>query len=214
MTIRYYWLLFHLLRLAVVQGTTTSSSSSSNHHHLHHHHPEKNKMSQQLAPLKGSTVNVAMLTSGGLAPCLSASIAELVKAWLTVYQAGDITGLTFRFYRSGYKGLLTGDSFFLAVDDTNKATTLATQIEALNSLGGSPIGNSRVKVCFVLFYSQWWWPMTDFVVTLFSLDDRSCFWIDCHFIFLRFLIFFLSCISLVFLFFLCLFVCLFFHVSI
>ncbi|KAL7574174.1 hypothetical protein ACA910_014852 [Epithemia clementina (nom. ined.)] len=98
-------------------------------------------MSQQLTPLKGSHVNVAMMTSGGLAPCLSASIAQLVKAWMAALRQGDITGLTFRFYFLGYKGLLTGDSFTLPIDDT-----LETKIEALNSLGGSPIGNSRVKL--------------------------------------------------------------------
>uniref|UniRef100_A0A7S2YGF5 Phosphofructokinase domain-containing protein n=1 Tax=Entomoneis paludosa TaxID=265537 RepID=A0A7S2YGF5_9STRA len=96
-------------------------------------------MPVQQAPIKGTNVNVAMMTSGGLAPCLSASIAQLVKYWVEAYKAGDISGLNFRFYIGGYKGLLTGDSFVLDEADWPKC-------EALNTLGGSPIGNSRVKL--------------------------------------------------------------------
>ena len=50
-----------------------------------------------------------------------------------------IAGLTFRMYRGGYKGVLLGDSFLLPESEW-------TQCDALNHLGGSPIGNSRVKV--------------------------------------------------------------------
>lgn len=96
-------------------------------------------MPSQQAPIKGQNVTVAMMTSGGLAPCLSASIAQLVKYWAEALKAGEITGLTFRFYIGGYKGLLTGDSFILAEADWPKC-------EALLNLGGSPIGNSRVKL--------------------------------------------------------------------
>ena len=96
-------------------------------------------MPVQGTPLKGQSVNVAMMTSGGLAPCLSASIAQLVNYWVNALKAGEITGLTFRMYKSGYKGLLTGDSFVLSEADWDKCA-------ALNKLGGSPIGNSRVKV--------------------------------------------------------------------
>lgn len=96
-------------------------------------------MPVQQAPIKGTNVNVAMMTSGGLAPCLSASIAQLVKYWAEALKAGEITGLTFRFYIGGYKGLLSGDSYVLEEADWPKC-------EALLKLGGSPIGNSRVKV--------------------------------------------------------------------
>lgn len=96
-------------------------------------------MPVQGTPVRGQKVNVAMMTSGGLAPCLSSSIAQLVEHWVAAYRAGEITGLTFRFYKSGYKGLLTGDSFVLDEADWDKC-------KSLNKLGGSPIGNSRVKL--------------------------------------------------------------------
>jgi 6-phosphofructokinase len=84
-------------------------------------------------------MKVAMMTSGGLAPCLSASIAQLVKYWSAALKDGKIASLSIRFYRDGYKGVLIGDSFLL--DEG-----LWEECDALNYLGGSPIGNSRVKV--------------------------------------------------------------------
>lgn len=84
-------------------------------------------------------MNVAMMTSGGLAPCLSSSIAHLSQYWLEALQAGKISGLTIRMYRSGYKGVLTGDSFVVPQEDLGK-------LSVLHDLGGSPIGNSRVKL--------------------------------------------------------------------
>ena len=102
--------------------------------------PPTYTMSHQFKPLTGTNVTVAMMTSGGLAPCLSASIALLTKYWVEAYRAGQITGLKFVMYRSGYKGLLTGDSFVLEESDWDKCGSLLY-------LGGSPIGNSRVKVC-------------------------------------------------------------------
>ena len=89
--------------------------------------------------LAGKHVNVAMMTSGGLAPCLSSSISLLSKYWIEAYRAGTISGLTLRFYNAGYKGVLIGDSFVVPESDWNT-------LECLNFLGGSPIGNSRVKV--------------------------------------------------------------------
>lgn len=89
--------------------------------------------------LQGKHVNVAMLTSGGLAPCLSASIAQLVHYWVQALKEDRIAGLSFRMYRGGYKGVLLGDSFLLP-------ETEWAQCNALNHLGGSPIGNSRVKL--------------------------------------------------------------------
>ena len=89
--------------------------------------------------LTGKHVNVAMMTAGGLAPCLSSSISLLAKYWVGAYREGKISGLSFRFYTSGYKGLLLGESFTVPEQDWES-------MEALNFLGGSPIGNSRVKV--------------------------------------------------------------------
>jgi len=89
--------------------------------------------------LNGSHVNVAMMTSGGLAPCLSSSISQLAKYWVEALRNGLISGLTLRMYKDGYKGVLIGDSF--VVPETEWAG-----MEALNFLGGSPIGNSRVKL--------------------------------------------------------------------
>jgi 6-phosphofructokinase len=90
--------------------------------------------------LSSSHVNVAMMTSGGLAPCLSSSVAQLVHYWSKALKDGKISSLTFRMYIDGYKGILTGDSFLLPEETWE-------QCDALNYLGGSPIGNSRVKVC-------------------------------------------------------------------
>jgi len=89
--------------------------------------------------LKGKHVNVAMLTAGGLAPCLSSSICHLAKHWIKSYRAGEISGLTIRFYKDGYRGLLIGDSF--VVPEAEWPT-----MDALDLIGGSPIGNSRVKL--------------------------------------------------------------------
>lgn len=86
-----------------------------------------------------SHVNVAMLTAGGLAPCLSSSVAHLVANWVAALKAGKISGLTIRMYKDGYKGLLTGDSFVVPSE-------ILEDISSLHDLGGSPIGNSRVKL--------------------------------------------------------------------
>lgn len=86
-----------------------------------------------------STYNVAMLTSGGLAPCLSSAVAHLIHYWNEALKNGKIANLTIRMYRDGYKGLLTGDSFLVPQE-------IWEDCAVLQDLGGSPIGNSRVKV--------------------------------------------------------------------
>lgn len=91
-------------------------------------------------------MKVAMMTSGGLAPCLSASVAQLVRYWAAALKEGKIASLSIRMYLDGYKGILIGDSFLL--DEA-----LWEECDALNYLGGSPIGNSRVKVCILWFAS-------------------------------------------------------------
>jgi len=89
----------------------------------------------------GHRENVGILTSGGLAPCLSSSIASLIKSWTTALNNPDnpLQSLTIRCYRHGYRGVLKGDSFLLEADQWDK-------VDYLYNLGGSPIGNSRVKL--------------------------------------------------------------------
>ena len=48
-------------------------------------------------------MTIALLTSGGIAPCLSASIGEITKNYLEKFPEATIIG-----YLNGYKGLLTG----------------------------------------------------------------------------------------------------------
>ena len=77
---------------------------------------------------------VAILTAGGFAPCLSAAIGGLIERYTAVAPEVEIIA-----YRHGYQGLLKGD--FLVVDDTVRANAAL-----LDKFGGSPIGNSRVKL--------------------------------------------------------------------
>jgi pyrophosphate--fructose-6-phosphate 1-phosphotransferase len=77
---------------------------------------------------------VAMLTAGGLAPCLSSAVAGLIERYTEVAPEARIL-----VYRNGYAGLLTGDS--VEVDEGVRASA-----HLLHRFGGSPIGNSRVKL--------------------------------------------------------------------
>ena len=77
---------------------------------------------------------VAMLTAGGLAPCLSSAVGGLIERYSEV--APDVRLIA---YRNGYAGLLTGD--FVEVSDELRATA-----GRLHAFGGSPLGNSRVKL--------------------------------------------------------------------
>ena len=79
-------------------------------------------------------MKIAFLTSGGIAPCLSASIGRLVKNYLTNYPDTEIIG-----YLNGYKGLLLGNSISFP-------KSLLGNIDKFYQFGGSPIGNSRVKL--------------------------------------------------------------------
>ncbi len=81
-----------------------------------------------------SIKRVGILTAGGLAPCLSSAIGALIEAYTE--QVPEIEILC---YRSGYKGLLRGDSF--VVDEHSRKNAAI-----LHQHGGSPIGNSRVKL--------------------------------------------------------------------
>ncbi len=77
---------------------------------------------------------VALLTAGGLAPCLSSAIGGLIERYTEI--APDIEIIA---YRSGYKGLLLGDSYKVTPEVRESA-------HILHRYGGSPIGNSRVKL--------------------------------------------------------------------
>eukprot|EP00590_Aulacoseira_subarctica_P010018 CAMPEP_0172421188 /NCGR_PEP_ID=MMETSP1064-20121228/7456_1 /TAXON_ID=202472 /ORGANISM="Aulacoseira subarctica , Strain CCAP 1002/5" /LENGTH=410 /DNA_ID=CAMNT_0013161469 /DNA_START=41 /DNA_END=1273 /DNA_ORIENTATION=- len=87
----------------------------------------------------GKVENVALMTSGGLAPCLSSSVGHLIYYWSEALKAGKIDGLTIRCYVDGYKGILTGHSYTIPPEHWSKCSFL-------QELGGSPIGNSRVKL--------------------------------------------------------------------
>ena len=75
-----------------------------------------------------------MLTAGGLAPCLSSAVGGLIERYTEV--APDVRIIA---YRNGYAGLLTGKS--AEVTDEVRANA-----HRLHAFGGSPIGNSRVKL--------------------------------------------------------------------
>lgn len=77
---------------------------------------------------------VAMLTAGGLAPCLSSAVGGLISRYTEVAPEIKIIG-----YLDGYAGLLTGNS----IDITDEVREHA---ERLQGFGGSPLGNSRVKL--------------------------------------------------------------------
>ena len=77
---------------------------------------------------------IGILTAGGLAPCLSTAIGGLIERYSEI--APDIEIIC---YKSGYKGLLLGDSFTVTPEVRKNAYKLYT-------IGGSVIGNSRVKL--------------------------------------------------------------------
>ena len=77
---------------------------------------------------------IALLTAGGLAPCLSASVGALIERYSEI--APEIEMIA---YRSGYTGLLKGD--IMPITPQVRASA-----RVLLDYGGSPIGNSRVKL--------------------------------------------------------------------
>jgi pyrophosphate--fructose-6-phosphate 1-phosphotransferase len=77
---------------------------------------------------------VALLTAGGFAPCLSSAVGGLIQRYTEV--APDVEIIA---YRYGYQGLLSGDSLVVTPEVRAKAGVL-------HQYGGSPIGNSRVKL--------------------------------------------------------------------
>lgn len=81
-----------------------------------------------------SIKKVAMLSAGGLAPCLSASIGRLIQRYTEVAPEVEILC-----YINGYMGLLQGHSLRVSPKIRDGAARLL-------KYGGSPIGNSRVKL--------------------------------------------------------------------
>ena len=79
-------------------------------------------------------MKVALLTSGGIAPCLSASIGRLVENYIKKYPNIEIIG-----YLNGYKGLLQGKKISFP-------KCIIKNISSFYTFGGSPLGNSRVKL--------------------------------------------------------------------
>lgn len=80
------------------------------------------------------TKRVAILTAGGHAPCLSSAIGALIETYDRV--APDVEIIA---YRHGYHGVLTGNH--VMVDDAVRQGAAL-----LHRFGGSPIGNSRIKL--------------------------------------------------------------------
>jgi len=79
-------------------------------------------------------MKVAILTAGGIAPCLSASIGRLIEGYAKLYPNITMIG-----YLNGYRGLLLGNSIEIT-DEVKKNSHI------LYEYGGSPIGNSRVRL--------------------------------------------------------------------
>ena len=77
---------------------------------------------------------VAFLTAGGLAPCLSSSIGFLIDEYTKKAPDVEMIG-----YVNGYMGLLKGESIPVTAEVRKNAMVLTKH-------GGSPIGNSRVKL--------------------------------------------------------------------
>jgi pyrophosphate--fructose-6-phosphate 1-phosphotransferase len=77
---------------------------------------------------------VAMLTAGGLAPCLSSAVGGLIERYTAV-----APNVRFIAYKNGYAGLLTGDS-------VEVTPAVRANAHKLHAFGGTPIGNSRVKL--------------------------------------------------------------------
>tara|TARA_B100000427_G_scaffold291242_1_gene267943 strand:+ start:520 stop:1707 length:1188 start_codon:yes stop_codon:yes gene_type:complete len=79
-------------------------------------------------------MKIAFLTAGGIAPCLSASIGALIEKYNEIAPEAELIG-----YLNGYRGLLLGKSISFP-------NSIKNDFEILYDFGGSPIGNSRVKL--------------------------------------------------------------------
>ncbi|MBT6782812.1 MAG: pyrophosphate--fructose-6-phosphate 1-phosphotransferase [Candidatus Marinimicrobia bacterium] len=79
-------------------------------------------------------MKIAFLTAGGIAPCLSASIGALIEAYNILAPEAELVG-----YLHGYRGLLLGNKIEIPESVREKTNILY-------EFGGSPIGNSRIKL--------------------------------------------------------------------
>jgi len=79
-------------------------------------------------------MKIAFLTAGGIAPCLSSSIGSLIEEYNKLAPEAELIG-----YLNGYRGLLLGNSIEIPESVKKNAKVLL-------EYGGSPIGNSRVKL--------------------------------------------------------------------
>jgi pyrophosphate--fructose-6-phosphate 1-phosphotransferase len=79
-------------------------------------------------------MKIAFLTAGGIAPCLSSAIGALIEEYTAKYPEAEMIG-----YLHGYAGLLRGNSIKISENTKKNA-------DVLFEFGGSPIGNSRVKL--------------------------------------------------------------------
>ncbi len=77
---------------------------------------------------------VALLTGGGLAPCLSSAVGGLIERYTEISPETEIIGFT-----NGYAGLLLKEFLQVTPEVREKASLL-------HGFGGSPLGNSRVKL--------------------------------------------------------------------
>ncbi len=77
---------------------------------------------------------IALLTAGGYAPCLSSAVGGLIERYTRLLPDAEIIG-----YQHGYHGVLAGN--FVVVDEEARRNA-----HLLHRYGGSPIGNSRVKL--------------------------------------------------------------------
>ena len=81
-----------------------------------------------------SVKRVALLTAGGYAPCLSSAVGGLIERYNELNPEIEIIA-----YKHGYWGLLSGEK--IVIDDEARKNA-----HLLHNYGGSPIGNSRVKL--------------------------------------------------------------------
>jgi len=81
-----------------------------------------------------SVRRVALLTAGGFAPCLSSAVGGLIERYTEIAPEVEIIA-----YQQGYHGLLLGEKVVVS-DEVRKHAGV------LHRFGGSPIGNSRVKL--------------------------------------------------------------------
>jgi pyrophosphate--fructose-6-phosphate 1-phosphotransferase len=79
-------------------------------------------------------MKIAFLTAGGLAPCLSSSIGALIEQYRDLAPDAEFVG-----YLNGYQGLLLGKSITFP-------ESVKSKYQIFFEYGGSPIGNSRVKL--------------------------------------------------------------------